>query len=145
MCNCPSCELTDSYAAKGFDAWPKGEHIRRSGKDKIYAAHWKFCGAEAHEKAEKFNMAMRLGGKFVSLEQTANREAYLVPVPDNDVWIPIFEWERATGESYIDRYNQVKAEIMMTLQNGLIQQSNNVTACAHSMPNCVKSSSVQWA
>ena len=67
MCNCASCKLTDSYAEKGFDAWPKGEGIRRSGKDKVYAAHWAFCGAEAHKRPEKFDVRMRLGGKFIPL------------------------------------------------------------------------------
>ncbi|MCR4304943.1 MAG: hypothetical protein NUV63_12105 [Gallionella sp.] len=111
MCNCASCELTDSYRLKGFAAWPKGEHINRSGrKDKVYAAHWAYCGAEAYQKRVKLDMRMHLGGRFVSAKQTANREAYLIPLPDNDVWIPIFQWERETGENYLDRYQQLKAD-----------------------------------
>jgi len=109
MCNCPSCKLTDSYENEGFAAWPKGEHIRRSGKDKVYAAHWAFCGAEAHKKREKLDMRAHLGGKVVSAKNYANREAYLVPVPDDDVWIPIIEWQEESGEKYIDRYNAVKS------------------------------------
>lgn len=125
MCECASCKLTDEHSgfiiedmeivgsrwpARGFADWPKGEHIRRSGKDAVYAAHWKHCGAEAHEKREKFNYKMRLGGKFISAKDTANRGAYLVPVPDDDVWVPIFQWERETGENYLDRVAEMKAE-----------------------------------
>lgn len=39
MCSCTSCEYTDSFAKKGFDAWPRGEPAgsRRSAAD--YNAH----------------------------------------------------------------------------------------------------------
>jgi hypothetical protein len=39
MCTCASCEYTDSFAQKGFDAWPRGEPAgsRRSAAD--YNAH----------------------------------------------------------------------------------------------------------
>lgn len=110
MCNCTSCELTDSYADKGFAEWPKGEHIRRSGKDKVYAAHWAHCGAEAYQKRAKLDPRARLDGKVVAPSKYANRDAYMVPVPDDDVWIPIFEWERESGEKYLDRYEQFKDE-----------------------------------
>ena len=60
MCNCVSCTETDSYAEKGFASWPKGEHIRRHGKDKAYAAHWAHCGAEAHQQRTKLNMKMHI-------------------------------------------------------------------------------------
>ena len=83
MCDCKSCVETDSlsgfildndlqvtgcaWPAKGFANWPKGEHIRRSGKDKVYTAHWNHCGAEAHKKREKLDMRMHLGGKSIPL------------------------------------------------------------------------------
>ena len=53
---------------------------------------------------------MRLDGKVVSAKDTAMRDPYLIPVPDNDVWIPIFEWERETGENYLDRCAELKAD-----------------------------------
>lgn len=82
MCNCASCLETDSYADKGFDAWPKGENIRRSGKDKVYAAHWAYCGAEAHKTYDKLDMRMHMPGKTWELSTYAGLSHYAPGQPE---------------------------------------------------------------
>ena len=83
MCNCKICEFTDSFADRSFADWPKGEHINRSGKkDKAYAAHWNFCGAEAHKTYEKLNLKMHLGGRFWNKSEYAHLPHYQGPFPE---------------------------------------------------------------
>lgn len=88
MCDCSSCQFTDSFTNKGFAKWPKGEHLRRSGKDKVYAAHWRFCGAEAHKTYDKFDMRMHLGGKSYDFE-TYKDLPYYAPGQPEPKWIEL--------------------------------------------------------
>lgn len=39
MCTCTSCEYTDSFHDKGFEAWPKGDPAGERASNRVYAAH----------------------------------------------------------------------------------------------------------
>lgn len=42
MCNCTSCEYTDGFSQKGFDAWPKGEPKGKRKAAAEYLSHVAF-------------------------------------------------------------------------------------------------------
>lgn len=39
MCDCTSCKYTDSFAGKGFSAWPRGESKGPAKAKAEYSAH----------------------------------------------------------------------------------------------------------
>ena len=45
MCTCASCKYTDSFADKGFAAWPRGEPAGAASSASAYRAHWSHCNA----------------------------------------------------------------------------------------------------
>lgn len=46
MCTCASCEYTDSFAGKGFAAWPRGDPAGPRSSAAAYSAHATHCGAK---------------------------------------------------------------------------------------------------
>lgn len=49
MCDCASCSYTDSFATKGFAAWPRGEPAGKRS-DAAYAAHVRNAWAGAYKR-----------------------------------------------------------------------------------------------
>src|SRR4051812_39712160 len=49
MCDCKSCSFTDSFASKGFAAWPRGEPAGKAASERSYAAHVRHAWSGAYK------------------------------------------------------------------------------------------------
>lgn len=54
MCNCVSCEITDSFADKGFSAWPRGNPSGRKAAGE-YQAHVRYSRQWGKDRSPEFS------------------------------------------------------------------------------------------
>ena len=59
MCTCTSCKVTDSFAAKSFADWPRGDPAGKRASESLYASHVAF--GRKWGGARKPECAQRLG------------------------------------------------------------------------------------
>jgi len=59
MCTCASCKVTDSFAAKSFADWPRGDPAGKRASESLYASHVAF--GRKWGGARKPECAQRLG------------------------------------------------------------------------------------